>query len=213
MNTNKLIIFDCDGTLVDSEGLANQVFIDQVHELGIRLSQTEAWQHFPGTSLHKCMEYVEKKFLVRLPADFEPEYRQRSREAFAKELQPIEGITDILPKIDHEMCVASNGPGYIVEENLENTGLKPYFGKRVFSAHDIQRWKPLPDLFLHAASTLGYKPNQCVVIEDSAAGIEAGLEADMIVLAYVPNGHAVPAIGATVFSKMQDLPRLLLELL
>ena len=212
MKTGTLLIFDCDGTLVDSEGLANQVFIDQVNELGIQLSQEEAWQHFPGTSLHKCMEYVEKRFRVHLPDDFEPEYRQRSREAFANELQPVDGITEILPKIDHEMCVASNGPGYIVKENLVNTGLKTYFGEKVFSAHDIQRWKPLPDLFLHAASTLGYSREQCVVVEDSAAGIEAGLKAEMIVLAYVPNGHKVPLPGAKVFSNMEDLPGLLGEL-
>ena len=211
MSNNWLIIFDCDGILVDSEKIANQVFIEQVKELGVHLDEEEAWEHFPGTSLASCIAYVENHYAARLPEDFEPEYRVRTKEAFKRFLKPIPGIADALAKITQKKCVASNGPAYMVEFNLKNTGLLSYFKDRIFSAHDIKKWKPDPALFLHAADTCGFGVERTIVVEDSPAGITGANAAGMQVFAYIPNHHssANKTSATRSFSDMSELPELI----
>ncbi len=211
-----LLIFDCDGTLVDSEGIANQVFIDLVRELGAPLTAEEAWRHFPGTSLRKCMEYVSETYGQVFPDDFVSVYRERQKPAFAQQLQPIDGVTAVLERLVGPKCVASNGPREIMLANLATTGLVHFFGeRRIYSAHDIQLWKPKPDLFLHAAADQGFAPERCIVIEDSDAGIEAAIKAQMKVIAYVPaHGHYKPdQEGVYTIEDMAQLPQACLDLL
>ena len=187
MPDKKLLIFDCDGTLVDSEGIANRTFIKSINDLGVPLTAEEAWKHFPGTSLALCMQYVESTYTVKLPSDFVITQRALQKSEFARKLQPIDGIVEALETLSTSpKCVASNGPFQMILDNLGNTQLLDHFGDRIFSAYQINKWKPEPDLFEHAASTLGYSAGNCVVIEDSMAGLEAGKNAGMVVLAYIP---------------------------
>ncbi len=184
MNINRLLIFDCDGILVDSEGLGNQVFIDHVRELGIPLTKEEVWKHFPGTSLAFCISYVESTYETNLPSDFITVFRERRAETFSAELKPIRGVKRALEQLDGIKCVASNGTIDSMKRNLITTGILDFFDDRLYSAYDINKWKPLPDLFIHAASDLGYRPEQCIVIEDSQSGIQAAINANMRVLAF-----------------------------
>ena len=215
MTTEPLLIFDCDGTLVDSEGIANQVFIDGVNELGIPLTEEEAWHHFPGTSMALCIKYVEETYDVTLPTDFIPRQRALQKEAFKSQLQPISGAQEALDLLPFPRCVASNGPFEVIVENLKTTSLLSYFGDRIFSAYMIEKWKPLPDLFEYAASDLGADPQNCMVIEDSVAGMQAGLAAGMTVLGFVPASHKYEANvdGIVPFDQMSKLPMLITELL
>ncbi len=206
-----LIIFDCDGTLVDSEGIANEVFIEAVKDLGIPLTEEEAWEHFPGTSLALCMEYVEQTYQTRLPSNFVEMQRKRQRIVFAEKLQPIKGVRSVLEALQFDRCVASNGPEDIVRQNLITTGLSDFFNGDIFSAYTIGKWKPEPHLFLHAAETMDFSPENCIVIEDSEAGIQAALNANMKVVAYQPPSmHYKPSAHPTAsFSIMKDLPDIL----
>ena len=187
----ELIIFDCDGVLVDSEELSNRVFAEEARKLGSKLTDQEAEDYFAGTSLKHCMEYVEKELGKALPKDFEETYRQKSFEAFERELQPVQGIRNVLEQLNIPFCVASNGPASKVEFNLKLTGLFHFFepvlpsGKnRIFSAYDLNVWKPDPTLFLTAAKTMNTHPSKCLVVEDSPSGVKAGVAAGMMVLGY-----------------------------
>ncbi len=214
MDDAHLIIFDCDGTLVDSEPIANRVFVEQVQEFGIPLTDEEAWKHFPGTSLEECMQYVTKTYGFIFPEDFVPSHRERQRVAFAKDIKPIQGVKIALDQIPFAKCVASNGPLPAVRSNLEATGLLAYFDG-FFSAHEIERWKPEPDLFLHAAAKLDRMPEQCLVVEDSDAGILAAKRAGMKVLAYQPvhSHYTLSENGTMSFDDMKQLPELVQHLL
>ncbi len=208
--TDKLLIFDCDGTLVDSEQIANEVFVTEIQKLGIALTHEEAWQHFPGTSLSLCMAYVEETYDVSLPEDFIGRYRQVQRLAFAEGLQPVQGVRAALNKLGATKCVASNGPMDIIRSNLMTTKLDHFFGDRIFSAYDLNKWKPLPDLFLHAADVMQVPPSDCIVIEDSTAGIEAGMNAGMTVLAFQPDHqqYRTDFDETLTFTNMSELPGL-----
>ncbi|MBK8505129.1 MAG: HAD-IA family hydrolase [Saprospiraceae bacterium] len=126
-------------------------------------------------------------------------------------MQPIEGVHEVLDQLPHPKCVASNGPIDVIQANLKTTALDHHFGNRIFSAYVIQKWKPQPDLFLHAAATLGYSKTNSIVIEDSLAGMQAGINAGMIVLAYVPPSHPykVNIKGVIEFTAMEQLPEIL----
>ncbi|NND09288.1 MAG: HAD-IA family hydrolase [Saprospiraceae bacterium] len=210
----RLLIFDCDGTLVDSEGIANEVFVSHVQNLGIPLTNEEAWEHFPGTSLALCMKYVEESFDVTLPDGFIGRYRQQQRIAFAEKLQPISGVKKALSELNSLKCVASNGPMDIIRRNLITAKLDRYFDDRIYSAYDLKKWKPLPDLFLHAANAHQMAPEDCVVVEDSEAGIKAGLNAGMTVLAFQPSHQKyMPNMEGTItFDDMAELPEVIASL-
>ena len=213
MRNDKLLIFDCDGTLVDSEGIANEIFLKGVNALGIPVTQDEAWEHFPGTSMALCIKYVEDTYEVKLPEGFVERQRAIQRTEFAKRLKPIRGIHETLLQLAQYpvKCVASNGPMDVIKANLNTTGLSPYFEERIFSAYTLNIWKPRPDLFLHAAETLGYDSVHSIVIEDSVAGMQAGINAGMTVLGYVPPEHPYEAKieGVIEFTEMSQLPELI----
>ncbi len=208
---NKLIIFDCDGVLVDSEPISNAVIAEQITEMGIPMTTEEAIHHFAGTSLAKVRSFTEARG-VTIPEDFEEEYRKRSYTRFQQELQPVPGIQEALSKLSAAKCVGSNGPLEKIKLNLGLTKLDSHFETdHLFSAYQIKRWKPDPALYLHAAKEMGFEPKDCVVIEDSHHGVNAALAAGMKVFGFA--GRTPKAKlekpGAEIFDDMLQLPQLL----
>lgn len=204
------IIFDLDGTLVDSESLNNQAFIDLLPEMNDTVDQLMC--RYRGKKLSFILEDISRRIGHALSDDFENRYRQRVSELFGRELKPIPGVCEMLETIEYPRCVASSGPRAKIKHALEVSGLASYFNDRIFSSYEIGSWKPEPGLFLHAAQAMGFKPTHCVVIEDSDVGVEAARAAGMKVLRYAPNGkdsafHEVPS-----FIRMADLPDLLKQL-
>lgn len=173
MKDYKCIIFDCDGVLVDSEPLANLILVEMANELGATIDLNYAYSHFKGDSFANCQARIQKLLDHPLPSNFETEYRRRSFEKFTEELKPISGIKDLLQDLKIPFCVASSGPQNKIRHNLGLTGLLPYFDQNIFSCHDINKWKPEPDIFLHAAKSMGFGIDQCLVIEDTLIGITA----------------------------------------
>jgi HAD superfamily hydrolase (TIGR01509 family) len=194
--TAEAVIFDCDGTLVDSEPLAALVFAEALGELGVALSAEAALAAFRGRRMALCLAHAEELLGRPLPTDFEPALRARTAEVFRTRLQVIEGAAALLERLHLPFCVASNAPREKTESSLRLTGLRHFFGDRVFSAYEVGSWKPDPGLFLHAAAALGRPPPRCLVVEDSEAGVTAGLAAGMRVVALLPGGlSAGPATG------------------
>jgi HAD superfamily hydrolase (TIGR01509 family) len=205
------IIFDCDGTLVDSEVLGNRVLVQCVAELGLEISLEEAVAQFTGGKMADAVAAVERRLGRPVPASFVPELRRRMALAFQEELQAVEGVESILQNLTAPFCVASSGPREKMDVTLSVTGLLPYFQDRIFSAYEVGCWKPDPGLFLHAARALGVAPERCAVVEDSLPGIKAGKAAGMAVFGYAPsgNGERFAALGARTFSHMSALLPLL----
>lgn len=182
------IIFDCDGTLVDSEPISTRVLVEYASEFGLEMTAEEALELFVGRDMPGILLELQRRTDTRLPAGFVEEFRSRQAVALREQLQPIPGAHELLERLSsapRPFCVASNAPQDKIEINLTVTGLKVFFQpERVFSAYDINAWKPKPDLFLFAARQMKTPPNRCVVIEDSPAGIEAGLAAGMHVVGF-----------------------------
>jgi HAD superfamily hydrolase (TIGR01509 family) len=206
-----LVIFDCDGVLVDSETLSNRVVVEAVRELGLVLNLQEAITLFKGCKMADCVAILSDRLGRPLPADFESSLRARTAEAFRRDLQAVPGVHAALGRITTPVCVASSGPREKITLALSVTGLLPRFEGRIFSSYEIGSWKPAPDLFLHAAASLGATPGSCAVVEDSAVGIRAGLAAGMTLFAYVADSDAMEleSLGATPFQHMNELPALL----
>lgn len=203
-----LIIFDCDGVLVDSEPIANRVFAEEVRKLGIPLSDEESIAQFPGTTMANCIAYVEKKWQVKLPESIVQTFRENSFIAFTKELKEIPGATELVKNLPIAACVASNGPYEKIVHNLTLTHLIRYFPERMFSAYQLGRFKPEPHLFLHAAECLGVSPGRCLVVEDSIHGLEAADAAGMGSVFYSPKPHAL-ALQRPSITKLLELQQCL----
>jgi HAD superfamily hydrolase (TIGR01509 family) len=206
----ELVVFDCDGVLVDSERLAVHTEAEILRSLGWPLSEAEVVERFVGRSA----EYMHAQIEAQLgrPIDWEQEFESRYREVFERELRPVEGIAEALEALEKPSCVASSGTHDKIRFSLGLTGLLGYFQGRIFSAQDVARGKPAPDLFLYAADQMGVRPEACAVVEDSPAGIEAALAAGMGAFAFA--GGVVPAErlqrdGVLVFDDMRLLPGLL----
>ncbi|NQU51789.1 MAG: HAD family hydrolase [Bacteroidetes bacterium] len=209
----KCVIFDCDGVLVDSETISTRIFMNMADSLGFKMDYDFAIEIFSGTSMKSNLNFIENNIDGTLPADFEKEFRKRSYEAFKTELQPINGIHDLLNKITVPFCVASSGPVEKIRLNLTTTNLIDKFENNIFSSYDIGSWKPEPGIYLHAAKTMGFEVNECVVIEDSEAGIKAAIAGgfDVFAIANDSKKNEFEKLGANVFFEMEELG-LLLEL-
>lgn len=207
----ELVIFDCDGVLVDSEPVANRVFAEALRDIGLEIDYEEVCRIFIGLSMAQCMEIVERRLGRPAPAGFVERLQARTFEAFRAELRPVPGVARALERIDLPVCVASSGEHEKMRLSLGLTGLLHRFEGRLFSATEVARGKPHPDLFLHAARSLGARPAGCVVIEDSAPGVRAARTAGMVALGYAgrTGGQALASAGARVFHDMEELPRLL----
>jgi HAD superfamily hydrolase (TIGR01509 family) len=198
------VIFDCDGTLVDSEALGLAAIAAEARALGGAFGSEADLIHLKGLPMTQCLLAVERKLGRPLPADFEATARLRMAEMFRERLQPMPQAAATLAALHVPYCVASNGPRAKTELTLGLTGLLPLFEGRVFSAYDVGSWKPDPGLFLHAAAAMGVAAPDCVVVEDSEPGVRAGLAAGMTV--YVL--RSAQALPAELAARVQHLDRL-----
>lgn len=216
----KLVIFDCDGVLVDSEMIASRELAAYLSDLGRPTQAMECRAAFTGMSIKSVGEMVCRDWGLALPDDFVDQLRARDRVAFERGLQAINGVAEVLQHLSHSQtafCVASSGTPEKIRHSLDITGLITHFGERLFSASQVAHGKPAPDLFELAAYEMGTVPKNCVVIEDAAPGVQGGVAAGMDVLGFVGASHAGPetakalkASGArTVFNEMSALPKLL----
>jgi HAD superfamily hydrolase (TIGR01509 family) len=210
----ELVIFDCDGVLVDSERLAVKVDVMALRELGWPLSEAEVIEQFVGRSDRDTRAAIEAHLGRRLPDDWGDQVEQLYRQAFAAGLAPVAGILEALDRITLPSCVASSGSHEHLRYTLGLTGLYERFAGRIFSAEDVARGKPAPDLFLHAAERMGVPAARCVVVEDSRAGVEAARAADMRVLGFA--GGLSPAEllagpNTVLFDDMRELPGILAQ--
>lgn len=178
------IIFDCDGTLVDSETIGVQVLAEVAAESGAVFDAADTLEHLRGLKMTECVARIEALCGVKLPQAYVPEVRLRMAEAFRLRLQPMPGARELLASLTQPFCVASSGPRAKIELSLSLTGLAPLVNGRLFSSYEVGSWKPEPGIFLHAAAALGVAPAECAVVEDSEPGVRAGLAAGMRVFAY-----------------------------
>ena len=210
--TPQCIIFDCDGTLVDSEAITNQVIAEMASELGIEMTGEEASTTFGGKTLDGVVYKMRELSGNDLPNDWLPRLIQRVNESWESKLMPVKGVKELLEKIKIPVCVASNGEPTHVRHSLRLTKLYDFFGDKIFTASEVSVPKPAPDLFLYAAKKMGFKPNECVVIEDSVTGVTAAVNAEMEVYGIINNLFSEEQLrhaGAIPFKSMNELPALL----
>ena len=216
----ELIIFDCDGVLVDSEGPANRVLCEVLNGYGLDLTPNEVARVTTGMFMGSVVAWAEGLLGFSLPDDFVPKLREADHIAFEKDLEAIPGIYEVLDAVERQgipKCIGSSGPLEKMDVTLRVTDLLQRFEGNIFSAHQVGKGKPEPDVFLFAAENMGVAPENCVVVEDSVPGVQAAVAAGMDVFAYAaPNseevGHGPEALakaGARVFRDMADLPGLL----
>jgi HAD superfamily hydrolase (TIGR01509 family) len=207
-----LVIFDCDGVLVDSEPIANRVFGQMLQEQGLPLAPEAMVERFVGRTMAHCLAHAASMLGRPLPDGFEADHDRRLFAALAAELVMVPGVTQVLDRLVLPYCVASNGSPDKVRFSLRQVGLLPRFEGRLFSAAEVARGKPAPDLFLHAARRMGAPPAACVVVEDSPAGVAAGVAAGMTVCGFAactPAARLREAGAHHVFAAMDELPALL----
>jgi HAD superfamily hydrolase (TIGR01509 family) len=209
-----LLIFDCDGVLVDSEVLAHETLREMMASLGRPMTMDEAVREFAGGSLAATVATVGLLLCRPLPAAVGRHFGELLLERFRHELKPMPGVRDAILALPWRRCVASSSSPERLRLSLDVTGLAPLFGDHVFSAVQVARGKPAPDLYLLAAGTLGEAPERCIVIEDTIRGVAAGRAAGARVIGFAGGGHATPALaddlrlaGAeVVITAMGELP-------
>ncbi|GAA1552725.1 HAD family phosphatase [Kribbella lupini] len=207
-----LVIFDNDGVLVDSERLANTILAELLTEAGLPYTFEEAVRDFMGGSMVSMRQKTEAQLGRPLPADLEDRYHQRLFDGFAN-LQAVEGVGAVLDHLDGigtPYCLASSGTHQRIHTALTAVGFWDRFEGRIFSSEDVEHGKPAPDLFLYAASTLGVKPADCVVVEDSPLGVAAANAAGMKVFGYAAMTDPAKLGSAdAIFHQMTALPALI----
>jgi HAD superfamily hydrolase (TIGR01509 family) len=204
-----LVIFDCDGVLVDSEPLSNRILAERLTAIGLPTSTEDAMRDYMGRSWKTDQELIERRLGGPLPDGWVDGYHAEVFEAFERELEPVPGLPEALDDIELPWCVASSSAHPRIRTALRATGLLDRFEGRIFSSTDVEHGKPAPDLFLLAAGTMGAEPARCVVVEDAPAGVQAGLAAGMTVLGYAGLTPPEQLDGARVFGSMAELPALI----
>ena len=184
-----LVIFDCDGVLVDSEMLSAGVLMGMMTDEGFPLSEEAFRSDFLGRSFAAAALRARERFGRPLPDDFEGRYRDRLFATLEAELKPMPGVVDVLASLRVPFCLATSSSPRRLALSLRTTGLARFFEARCFTASEVQRGKPAPDLFLHAAARMGAAPEHCLVIEDSELGVRAGLAAGMQVWHFAGGCH------------------------
>jgi len=212
-----LVIFDCDGVLVDSEPIGARIGATVLTSLGWDVSADQVMERFLGRSEEYFQAEVERELGRALPRGWDDELQHLYDAAYATELEPVEGIVTLLDELTERginTCVGSNGSHDKMRRTLGVTGLHQRFAGRIFSAQDVRRGKPSPDLYLHAAHTMGVEPSQCVVVEDSAPGVAAARAAAMRCIGYaaVTPADRLAGPGVTVCSTMVQVGDELREL-
>lgn len=185
-----LVIFDCDGVLVDSEPLSVSVLIQAMHDFGVEMSEEDVYSRFLGKSLATLVDTMQTEFDVFIDQAFLDRIRNDLYERFKHELKPIDGIAATLDALQLPRCVASSSQLERIRLSLGVTGILDKLEPNIFSATMVKRGKPAPDLFLYAAERMGAAPADCIVVEDSPAGIMAARAAGMTVFAFTGGSHA-----------------------
>lgn len=206
--TPSLVIFDCDGVLVDSELIANRVFCARLNQLGLPLTLEDMFRDFVGRSMPQCEQHVAALLGRAPPAGFIDEVQQEMRAALAAQVTAVPGVPALLAGLAVPFCVASSGDKAKIRLTLGKTGLLPLFEGKIFSVMDVARPKPAPDIFLHAAAQMGAPAADCVVVEDTPTGVVAGIAAGMQVCGFAARTPAprLWAAGAhQVFDDMRAL--------
>jgi HAD superfamily hydrolase (TIGR01509 family) len=212
MSRFDLVIWDCDGVLIDSERLAIRTESQILTELGWPLSEADVVELFVGRSSRYMQSVIEEH--LGHPIDWRVQFELRMREVSERELVAIEGVIDALDAIDIPGCVASSSGHAMLSFKLGLTGLADRFAGRIYSADDVAHGKPDPAVFLFAAASLGVPPERCAVIEDSVSGVEAGVAAGMSVFAFtggVTSAENLQRKGVVLFQFMRELPALLVS--
>jgi HAD superfamily hydrolase (TIGR01509 family) len=207
-----LVIFDCDGVVVDSERIVQEVFGAFIRGLGANLTDDELNERFSGLRLVECLGVVEQLTGRRAPAGALERYIVQRDRVLRERIQPIEGIRDVLDELTIPYCIASSGSHDKMRITLGATNLLPFFEGRIFSAWDVPRGKPAPDVFLLAAERMGVLPTRAAVIEDSVNGVLAGCAAGMTVFGFAgltPVAKLTAAGASRAFDDMRELPALL----
>ena len=211
-----LVIFDCDGVLIDSEIISLSMLIAELAERGVSVDLDYVSRNFLGRSYPTVMQTIRDQFGLDLPPEFEDRYRARLLAAFQTDLKVMPGIREAIDGLALPYCVATSSSPARAEMSLRHTGLGDLVGPRLFTASMVARGKPAPDLFLHAARECGADPARCLVIEDSLTGIRAGLAAGMTVWRFTGGSHmagrqliqpadATPDLVFDDFSRFLDL--------
>jgi HAD superfamily hydrolase (TIGR01509 family) len=208
------VIFDCDGVLVDSEILSADVLISELAALNIPIDRAHVRAHYVGRSFPTVARLISDRFATPLPADFEMRYRTALLARFETDLLATPGVDEVLRSLTLRKAVATSSSPPRVARSLAITGLAHHFGADVFTASQVPRGKPFPDIFLAVADRFQTSPAECLVIEDSLPGIEAGLAAGMTVLAYLGGSHMrgqvfTPPPGVQTFDNWKDFPQVL----
>lgn len=212
-----LIIFDLDGTLVDSETLANRVFYDKLvaHGLDPAFDLARVTRDFTGLTVRNCLAHAYDVYgLAKVPDDFAAILKDATYASYREALVPIPGVPAMLQTLQQPKCVASSSGSEKIAYSLELTGLSQYFGGNLFSVQQVAHPKPAPDVYLFAAERMGHAPERCAAVEDSLPGATAGIRAGMTVYAYRPDNDVqfdepFRALGCRIFRDMAELSTLL----
>ena len=214
-----LVIFDCDGVLIDSEVISNRTTVAALNAIGYLISEDEASRAFTGRSYASIRRDIEADWGQPLPMSFEADVQEQTLNEMATSLQAIGGISDALSRLDLARCVASSSSVEWITSGLRKTGLFDYLEPHFFSASMVKNGKPAPDIFLHAAEQMGTPPERALVIEDSVPGVQAGVAAGMTVIGFTGGSHItdkaehgvrLSTVGATLVTEdIRDLPDLI----
>jgi HAD superfamily hydrolase (TIGR01509 family) len=214
------VLFDCDGVLVDSEGITNGVLRDMLEDLGWKLSPEECMRLFVGKAVKDERELIERRTGRPLTEEWFVRFRERRNEGLIARVQPIPGAVEAVAALSDRfrgrIACCSGADRFKVELQLRKCGLMEYFEGRVFSGHETPRSKPFPDVYLAAMEPLGVRAERCAIVEDTVTGVTAGVAAGATVFGYSPAeaGHDAPAAllgagAAHTFASMSELPGLL----
>ena len=207
-----LVIFDCDGVLIDSEMIAAKIGANFANSFGHPITAQESATRFSGKPSRVVWETICEELGIKFKDDDFRQMQHHVHEAYKTDLKIIDGIDEVLNSLGNNFCVASTTRLEQLKTNLTNVGLISYFGENVFSASQVEKPKPAPDVFLFAAKNMGYDPAECIVIEDSLSGVMAARAAEMNVIGFLGGGHiaqghdeVLKGVGAVdTFKNMRD---------
>ena len=208
-----LVIFDCDGVLVNSEPLTNKVYVQMLGEFGYQVDAEQYLHEFSGTYVHDRVEVTSQRLNWTPPADFLSTFNERLSTVTKAELRPVVGVQSLIESLTVPVCVASNGSREEIALRLKTAKLTDYFGKAIFSGLEVPHPKPEPDVFLAAAKAFNLSPDRCVVVEDSVPGVTAAVRAGMMVYGHaaLTSAKSLQKAGAIPFDNMMELQTILNE--
>lgn len=206
---HKCLLFDCDGTLVESELLCNVALAELIAEQGVVISARELMMECRGWKLSSIFSMLAQRYELDLPASCIPRYRQRVSELFQSELKPIDCVVEALEQLPLPKAVVSSGPLAKIKEALSICELTSFFDGNLYSSYEVGVWKPDPDIYRYAAHGMGYDPCDCAVIDDGLVGLKAGVGAGIPTYFYNPFKEVCQLDDVVSFSSMSELPALL----